>query len=134
MIFSSRNFFQKTNEHIYHLTTCFRSFFGRNRKLQKIFQADVSSKKRTNKFFFTPCRLVFVHFLEESGDIKNISKLTDLYWWLSRNSPMWKGKFNEKWHLFQYKISINWQMLFCFENCSEKKCSFLHQPFRDFTK
>ena len=32
------------------------------------FQADVSSKKRTNKFNFTTCRLVFVRFLEESED------------------------------------------------------------------
>ena len=34
------------------------------------FQADVSSKKRTNKFDFTTCRLVFVRFLEESEDAK----------------------------------------------------------------
>ena len=34
------------------------------------FQADVSSKKRTNKFDFTTCRLVFVRFLEESEDTK----------------------------------------------------------------
>ena len=39
------------------------------------FQANVSSKKRTNKFVFTTCRLVFIRFLEESDDI---SKLTDL--------------------------------------------------------
>ena len=32
------------------------------------FKADVSSKKRTNKFDFTPFRLVFVRFLEESED------------------------------------------------------------------
>ena len=36
------------------------------------FHADVSSKKRTNKFDFTTCRLVFDHFLEESeGNKKN---------------------------------------------------------------
>ena len=34
------------------------------------FQADVSPKKRTNKFVFTTCRLVFVCFLEESEDTK----------------------------------------------------------------
>ena len=34
------------------------------------FQADVSSKKRMNKFVFTTCRLVFVHFFEESKDTK----------------------------------------------------------------
>ena len=28
-------------------------------------------KKRTNRFDFTTCRLVFVRFLEESGDTKN---------------------------------------------------------------
>ena len=33
-------------------------------------QADVSSKKRTNKFDFTTCRLVFVRFLEESEHTK----------------------------------------------------------------
>ena len=32
------------------------------------FQADVSSKKWTNKFDFTTCELVFVRFLEESED------------------------------------------------------------------
>ena len=36
----------------------------------KFFQADVSSKKRTNKFDFTTCQLVFVRFLEESEDTK----------------------------------------------------------------
>ena len=36
--------------------------------LKLFFQADVSSKKRTNKFDFTTCRLVFVRFLEESED------------------------------------------------------------------
>ena len=40
----------------------------RNSKL--FFQADVSSKKRMIKFDFTNCRLVFVHFLEESEDTK----------------------------------------------------------------
>ena len=34
------------------------------------FQADVSSKKRMNKFDFTTCRLVFIRFLEEIEDIK----------------------------------------------------------------
>ena len=34
------------------------------------FQADVSSKKRTNKFNFTTRQLVFVRFLEESEDTK----------------------------------------------------------------
>ena len=34
------------------------------------FQANVSSKRRTNKFDFTICQLVFVHFLEESEDTK----------------------------------------------------------------
>ena len=34
------------------------------------FQAEVFSKKRTNKFDFTTCRLVFVRFLEESEDAK----------------------------------------------------------------
>ena len=34
------------------------------------FQADVSSKKRTNKFDFTTCLLVFVRFLEESENTK----------------------------------------------------------------
>ena len=36
------------------------------------FQANVSSKKRTTKFDFTTCRLVFVRFLEESEDTKKI--------------------------------------------------------------
>ena len=39
-----------------------------NKKL--FFQADVSSKKRTNKFDFTTFRIVFVCSLEESEDIK----------------------------------------------------------------
>ena len=34
------------------------------------FQADVSSKKRTNKFNFTTVILVFVRFLEEIEDTK----------------------------------------------------------------
>ena len=34
------------------------------------FQANISSKKGTNKFDFTTCRLVFVGFLEESEDTK----------------------------------------------------------------
>ena len=38
--------------------------------LKLFFQADVPSKKRTNKFDFTICRLVFVRFLEESEDTK----------------------------------------------------------------
>ena len=43
------------------------------------FKADVSSKKRMNKFNFTTCQLVFVRFLEESEDTKKtILKLTDL--------------------------------------------------------
>ena len=36
--------------------------------LKWFFQDDVSSKKRTNKFNFTTCQLVFIHFLEESED------------------------------------------------------------------
>ena len=40
------------------------------KNLKWFFQADVSSKKRNNKFDFTTCRLVFVHFLEESEDTK----------------------------------------------------------------
>ena len=35
-----------------------------------LFQADVSSKKRTNKFDFTTCRLFSSVFLEESEDTK----------------------------------------------------------------
>ena len=38
------------------------------------FQTDVSSNKRMNKFNFTTCRLVFVHFLEESEDTKKTSR------------------------------------------------------------
>ena len=42
------------------------------------FQADVSSKKRTNKLCFTTCRLVFVRILEESEETRNTfqNKLT----------------------------------------------------------
>ena len=40
--------------------------------LKWFFQMDVSSKKRTKKFDFTICRLVFVCFLEENEDTKNI--------------------------------------------------------------
>ena len=52
-------------------------------KSKQFFQADVSSKKRTNEwillyYFETSGRLVFVRFLEEIEDTKNISKLTDL--------------------------------------------------------
>ena len=39
------------------------------------FQADVSSKKQTNKFDFTTCRLVSVCFLEESGDTKKTFRI-----------------------------------------------------------
>ena len=42
------------------------------------FQDSVSSKKRTNEFDFTTMRLVFVRFLEEIDDTKDISKLTYL--------------------------------------------------------
>ena len=38
---------------------------------KSFFQANVSSKKRTNKFNFTTCQLAFVCFLEESEDNKN---------------------------------------------------------------
>ena len=40
--------------------------------LKLFFQADAYSKKWTNKFNFTTCRLVFFHFLEESEDTKKI--------------------------------------------------------------
>ena len=40
-------------------------------KSKWFFQADVSSKKQTNKFNFTTMRLVFVYFLEEIEDTKN---------------------------------------------------------------
>ena len=33
----------------------------------------------SNEFYFTSGRLVFVHFLEEIEDTRDISKLTDLY-------------------------------------------------------
>ena len=39
-------------------------------KSKRFFQADVSSKKRTNEFNFTTMRLVFVRFLEEIEDTK----------------------------------------------------------------
>ena len=43
----------------------------KGQKISKLFfQVNVSSKKRTNKFNFTTCRLVFVRFLEESEDTK----------------------------------------------------------------
>ena len=37
-------------------------------KSKLFFQADVSSKKRTNEFDFTTMRLVFIRFLEEIED------------------------------------------------------------------
>ena len=49
------------------LKKVFHLFKGQTKS--KVFlQADVSSKKRTNKFNFTTMRLVFVRFLEESED------------------------------------------------------------------
>ena len=39
------------------------------------FQADISSKIQTNKFDFTTCRFVFVHFLEESEETKKIFRI-----------------------------------------------------------
>ena len=39
-------------------------------KSKLFFQADVSSKKRTNEFDFTTMRLVFVRVLEEIEDTK----------------------------------------------------------------
>ena len=39
-------------------------------KSKRFFQADISSKKRTNEFNFTTMRLVFVRFLEEIEDTK----------------------------------------------------------------
>ena len=39
-------------------------------KSKWFFQADVSSKKRTNEFDFTTMRLVFVRVLEEIDDTK----------------------------------------------------------------
>ena len=44
------------------------------KKLKRFFQADVSSKKWKNEFYFTTetsGRLVFVRFLEEIEDTKN---------------------------------------------------------------
>ena len=38
--------------------------------MKLFFQADISSKKSTNKLDFTTCRLVFILFLEESEDTK----------------------------------------------------------------
>ena len=49
-------------------------------------ESSISSKKQTNKFDFTTCRLVFIHFLEESEDI---SKLTDLYLGPTPRSGVW---------------------------------------------
>ena len=49
------------------LKKVFHLFKGQT-KLKWFFQADVSSKKRTNKFNFTTMRLVFVRFLEEIED------------------------------------------------------------------
>ena len=47
--------------------------------LKRFFQADFSSKKRTNKLDFTTCRLGSFGFLEENEDTKtDISKSTDL--------------------------------------------------------
>ena len=44
-------------------------------KSKQFFQANISSKKQTNKFYFTTYetsgRLVFVRFLEEIEDTKN---------------------------------------------------------------
>ena len=37
-----------------------------------------SSEKRTNEFVFTTMGRVFIRFLKEIEDTKNISKLTDL--------------------------------------------------------
>ena len=42
----------------------------RSDKYEMIFQADVFSKKRTNKFDFTTCGLTFICFLEEIEDTK----------------------------------------------------------------
>ena len=42
----------------------------RNDFFKPRFLAEVSSEKRTNKFDFTSCRLVFVRFLEEIVDTK----------------------------------------------------------------
>ena len=58
--------------------------FDRYLKVRKsrndFFQVDVSSKKRTNEFYFTTMktsgRLVFVSFLEEIEE--TVTKLTDL--------------------------------------------------------
>ena len=41
-------------------------------KLKWNFQADVSSKKRTNEFIFTTMGLVFANFFEEIEDTKKI--------------------------------------------------------------
>ena len=43
------------------------------------FQDDVSSKKQTNKFDFTTCRLVFICFLEESEDTEKTFRNLSLY-------------------------------------------------------
>ena len=63
-------------------TVCFCILKGQT-KSKWFFQAEVSSKKRTNKFdvtkYDTSGQLVFVRFLEEIEDTKkDISKLSDL--------------------------------------------------------
>ena len=51
MIFSSRHFFQKTNERIlfYQYATCFRSFFGRILGQKKMFRDYLTFSKATEK-------------------------------------------------------------------------------------
>ena len=94
MIFSSRQFFHKTNERILltTMTTCFRSFFGRNRRYQKSFRNYLTFIQQTliRKFtlplticiFFSPyfllewCTLVTFNFVVFSRRLQRQSILT----------------------------------------------------------
>ena len=57
----------KTNN---HYVKTILAFAKGQTKSKRFFQADVSSKKRTNEFNFTTMRLVFARFLEEIEDAK----------------------------------------------------------------
>ena len=82
MIFSSRRFFQKTNEQIrlYYLSTCFRSFFGRKWRHQKdiskltdpldiIFVADSSIKLQSSQKIRNPQKSSFRVFSPYTSSI-----------------------------------------------------------------
>ena len=78
MIFSSRRFFQKTNEQIqlYYLSTCFRSLFGRKWRHQK----DISKLTDLYNSFETNSSIFLWQYLPKSSIVQSSAMMVVQNW------------------------------------------------------